>query len=62
MLKSDLKVNLNATFLYHFYATQIIQLYITCIWPKIGEVGKILHFNTIFMCVKAMKIFKLNFV
>ena len=62
MLKRELKVNLNATFLYHYYTKQIIQFCITYTWPKIGDIGKILHLNTIFMRVKAMKIFKLNFV
>ena len=62
MLKSELKVNLNATFLYHYDAMQIIQFYITYIWPNIGEIGEIHHFNTILMCVKAMEKYKLNFV
>ena len=62
MLKSELKVNLNATFLYHYYTKQIIQFCITYTWQKICEIGEILHFNIIFMCVKAMEKYKHNFV
>ena len=62
MLKRELKVYLNATFLYPYYTKQIIQFCITYTWPKIGDIGEILHFYTIFMCVKAMKKIKLNFV
>ena len=62
MLKRELKVNFNVTFLYHYYTKQIIQFCITYTWPKIGDIGEILHFYTIFMCVKAMEKYKLNFV
>ena len=51
-VKRILKVNLDAAFLYHCYTKQILQFYITYTWPKIGEIGEVLHFNTIFMCVK----------
>ena len=62
MLKRELKVDLNATFLYHHYTKKVIQFCITYTWPKIDEIGEILHFNIIFMCVKAMEKYKLNFV
>ena len=58
----ELIVNLNVSFLYHYYTKQIIQFCSTYTWPKIGEIGEILYFNTIFMCVKAMENYKLNFV
>ena len=62
MLKRELKVNLNATFLYHYYTKQIIKFCITYTWPKIDEIGELLYFNTIFMCVKVTEKYKLNFV
>ena len=58
----ELIVNLNVSFLYHYYTKQIIQFCITYTWQNICEIGEILHLNTIFMCVKAMKKNKLNFV
>ena len=51
----ELIVNLNVSFLYHYYTKQIIQFCITYTWPIICEIGEILHFNTIFMYVKAME-------
>ena len=62
MLKRELKVDLNATFLYHYYTKQIIQFCITYTQQNICEIGEILHLNIIFMCVKAMENYKLNFV
>ena len=53
-------MNLYATFLFHYYTEQIIQFCITYTWPIICEIGGILHFNTIFMCVKAME--KINLI
>ena len=62
MLKRELKVNLNATFLNQYYTKQIKQFCITYTWPKNGDIGEILHFYIIFICVKAMVNYKLNFV
>ena len=50
----------------HFYITiiqkKVIQFCITYTQQNICEIGEILHFYTIFMCVKAMENYKLNFV
>ena len=62
MLKMELKVDSNVTFLYHYYTKNIIQFCITYTWQNICEIGEILHLNIIFMCVKAMENYKLNFV
>ena len=58
----ELIVNLNVSFLYHYYTKQIIQFSITYTWQKIREIGEILHFNIIFMCVKGMEKYKPNFI
>ena len=62
MLKRELKVDLNATFLYHYYTKKVVQFCITYTQQNICEIGEILHLNIIFMCVKAMENYKLNFV
>ena len=62
MLKRELKLNLNAKFLYHYYTKKVIQFCITYTQQNICEIGEILHLNIIFMCVKAMENYKLNFV